>query len=364
MDSTINHKSGAILGAIAGKPTDECSQQLITTQQIFKLLATVAHQPLPYLSATESSPFYGIVVNCLSVVGQHAAQPPLSVRRTPRFLRFSRTSGHFANTGSGQTRKKIAEKQRRFPQEGEGEERPKVVTALITLLSKLTTKCFVDFGEADDGSDAANAGDAVMDAVFTCLGFVLPLVSIELLTGTQKLHHAFFELVPFLVENFPVGTLLHKQSQASTSNRKQSQATTSALLHRSGLSSHAIDMVRAAGLQLRVAALPAGIFTTIMQSLGYGLSSAAHIGGATTTARSCLTAIGAMAAESLRYVHRVVSLALLRCAGHADAPCTDRHIRRHRHRYPWLCPCLGPAVCSTRLVLSDPHVVSRFRLVF
>ncbi len=39
---------------------------------------------------------------------------------------------------------------------------------------------------------------------------------------------------------------------------------------------------------------------TIMQSLEYGLSSAAHIGGATTTARSCLTAIGAMAAESLR----------------------------------------------------------------
>ena len=109
MDSTINHKTGAILSAIAGKPTDECSQQLITTQQIFKLLATVAHQPLPYLSATESSPFYGIVVNCLSVVGQHAAQPPLSVRRTPRFLRFSRTSGHFANTGSGQTRKKTAE---------------------------------------------------------------------------------------------------------------------------------------------------------------------------------------------------------------------------------------------------------------
>ena len=43
-----------------------------------------------------------------------------------------------------------------------------------------------------------------MDAVFTCLGFVLPLISIELLASTQKLHIAFFELIPFLVENFPV----------------------------------------------------------------------------------------------------------------------------------------------------------------
>jgi hypothetical protein len=104
-------------------------------------------------------------VNCLSVIGQHAAQPPFSV--------------------------------------GDGEERPKVVTALVTLLSKLTTKCFVDFGEDDEGSPDS-ASDAVMDAVFTCLGFVLPLISVELLASTQKLHNAFFELVPFLVENFPV----------------------------------------------------------------------------------------------------------------------------------------------------------------
>lgn len=155
----------SLIGAIAGKPTEECTQQLITTQQVFKLLSTVAHQPLPYLSAAESSPFYEVVVNCLSVIGQHAAQPPFSV--------------------------------------GDGEERPKVVTALVTLLSKLTTKCFVDFGEDDEGSPDS-ASDAVMDAVFTCLGFVLPLISVELLASTQKLHNAFFELVPFLVENFPV----------------------------------------------------------------------------------------------------------------------------------------------------------------
>lgn len=155
----------SLIGAIAGKPADECTQQLITTQQVFKLLSTVAHQPLPYLSAAESSPFYAVVVSCLSVVGQHATQPPFSV--------------------------------------GEGEERPKVVTALVNLLSKLTTKCFVDFGD-DDGAGGDSASNAVMDAVFTCLGFVLPLISVELLASTQKLHHAFFELIPFLVENFPV----------------------------------------------------------------------------------------------------------------------------------------------------------------
>lgn len=155
----------SLVGAIAGKPTEECTQQLITTQQVFKLLSTVAHQPLPYLSAAESTPFYEVVVNCLSVIGQHAAQPPFSA--------------------------------------GEGEERPKVVTALVSLLSKLTTKCFVDFGE-DDAASPDSASNAVMDAVITCLGFVLPLISVELLASTQKLHYAFFELVPFLVENFPV----------------------------------------------------------------------------------------------------------------------------------------------------------------
>lgn len=155
----------ALTGPIAGKPTEECTQQLITTQQIFKLLSTVAHQPLPYLSAAESSPFYGVVVSCLSVIGQHATQPPFS--------------------------------------EGAGDERPKVVTALVTLLSKLTTKCFVDFSE-DDSASADSASNAVMDAVFTCLGFILPLISVELLASTQKLHSAFFELIPFLVEHFPV----------------------------------------------------------------------------------------------------------------------------------------------------------------
>ena len=158
-----------------------------------------------------------MVVGCLSVVGQHAAQPPFS--------------------------------------EGDGDERPKVVTALLTLLGKLTMKCFVDFGEDDteEGAGAGDASNAVMDAVFTCVGFVLPLVSVELLTGAQKLHDAFFELVPFLVENFPN----------------------------------------------RTAALPGGLFTSIMQSLGYGLNNTGAA-GASATARSCLTAIGAMAAESLR----------------------------------------------------------------
>jgi hypothetical protein len=37
------------------------AQQLITTQQVFKLLSTVAAQPLPYLSAKESAPFYELV---------------------------------------------------------------------------------------------------------------------------------------------------------------------------------------------------------------------------------------------------------------------------------------------------------------
>ena len=193
----------SLLGPIGGKPTDECAQHLITTQQLFKLLSTVAAQPLPYLSAKQSAPFYEVVVGCLSVVSQHAGLPPFS--------------------------------------EGGGDERPKVVTALLTLLGKLTMKCFVDFGEDDTEEGSGDASERVMDAVFTCVGFVLPLVSVELLTGAQKLHDAFFELVPFLVENFP----------------------------------------------LRTAALPAGLFTSIMQSLGYGLSSTGAA-GASTTARSCL----------------------------------------------------------------------------
>jgi len=52
---------------------------------------------------------------------------------------------------------------------------------------------------------------------------------------------------------------------------------------------------------LRVGALPAETFASVMQALGFGLGAAHGSATATATARSCLVAIGAMAAETLKH---------------------------------------------------------------